>query len=221
MTKETTGTQIVVGSKKTAPGFPVRFSYLTIEEPKLPNEPKEGDTPKFSVQIIVDKKSPDVARIHEAMKAAHKATPDIASLKYESLDLILRDGDNPKENKKDAEHLKGKYFFNASANPKYPPDVVSRFKGADGKLVRLVELVDNGKGGKVRQIKLGDDGIPLIRSGDFGAVEVNFYGFKVKGNTGIAAGLRNIQMLERGEPLASFSNADDAFEADDENEDVL
>jgi len=57
-----------------------------------------------------------------------------------------------------------------------------------------------------------------IKSGDFGAATVNFYGYDSNGNQGIACGLRNIQKLAVGESLAGASDADDDFEADEEDD---
>lgn len=201
MTTTETSTTLTIGSKKTAPDHPVRFSFLQVFEAKLPKNPKPGDKPKHSVQVIVDKKSPDVPLIHASMKAAHAADKKIRGLDYEALDLILRDGDNPKDNKKKHEHLKGCYFFNASCGAEYPPEVVGTHKDANtGKLVRLTPKE--------------------IKSGDYGAVTVNFYGYDINGNQGISAGLRNLQKRKTGESLANVSNADDDFEAE-EDDDLL
>jgi len=199
MTQTTNETQIAVGKKKTAPGFPVRFSFLTVFEPKKGKNPKPGELPKFSVQLIVDKKSPDVKLINAAMRAAHQESKAVKALDFDTLDVILRDGDNPKENKKKAEHLKGKFFFNASCGEDYPPQVVGNTLDPEtGKLVRLTKKD--------------------IKSGDFGAATVNFYGYDSNGNQGIAAGLRNIQKLAVGESLAGASDADDDFEADEDDD---
>lgn len=205
MTKETdqpVDTTLTIGSKRTAPNHPVRFSFLHAFKAKLPNNPKPGDKPKFSVQVIVDKKSPDLPAIHAAMKAAHQASKAIRGIDYDALDLILRDGDNPKENKKKLEHLKGCYFFNASCGEEYPPEVVGTTRDeATGKLVRL--------------------GPKDIKSGDYGAVTVNFYGYDTNGNQGIAAGLRNLQKRKVGDSLANVSNADDDFDEEEDEDDIL
>lgn len=189
--------QITIGGK-TAPDHPVRFSYVTIDEAKLPNDPKPGDVKKFSVQVIVDKKSPDVARINAAMRVAAAESKDTKAYKYESLDLILRDGDDPKQNKKEEPHLFGHYFFNASCGEQYKPEAVgSRKDPATGKIERL---------------QAG-----AIKSGYFGAVNVKFYGYEQKGNRGVAARLNTIQLLKPGPLLGGGISADDAFDADSED----
>ena len=38
-------------------------------------------------------------------------------------------------------------------------------------------------------------------SGDWGKVQMNFYGFDSKGNKGVSASLRAVQFLHKGEPL--------------------
>lgn len=201
MSKESNepSTTLALGKKATAPDHPVRFSYLTVFEAKLPKKPKPNDRPKFSVQLIIDKKSPDLPKIHEAMKLAAKTSKATASVDYDTLDLILRDGDNPKENKKKQPHLFGCYFMNASCNEDYPPQVVGpKLDPETGKLQRLTKKD--------------------IKSGDFGAATVNFYGYEANGNVGVAAGLRNIQLRKAGESLAGLSDADDDFDADEDDD---
>ena len=46
-----------------------------------------------------------------------------------------------------------------------------------------------------------------IKSGDYGRVSVNMYGFDTAGNRGVAAGLNNVQLLERGESLGGRTDA--------------
>jgi hypothetical protein len=201
MPTEISESQITIGGKKFAPDHPVRFSFVTIDEAKLPNEPKPGDYKKFSVQCIVSKKSPDVKRIQAAMKAAAKESKDTKGLDFDSLDLILRDGDNPKENKKKQEHLLGHYFFNASSSEQYKPEALGTRKDpATGKLERLPA--------------------GAIKSGYYGSVNVKFFGYSQKGNSGIAARLNAVQLMKPGELLGSSFNADAEFEAD-EGEDFM
>lgn len=226
MTTQTDPTSITIGGAKLSKDFPVRFSYLTVEEPRMPSEPKPGDKPKFSTVLIIKKNSPDVARIHDAMKAAHKAKGSpIANEDYDTLDLILRDGDNPKENKKKDPNLAGHYFMNASSNAEYPPGVVGKSIDPEtGKLERLIVTVPvkGGKDGEtVRKIKVDGDGQPVLRSGDYGAAAVKFYGYDQKGNKGIAARLENVQFRKRGEALAGGRSADDSFEADETDDGFL
>ena len=57
-----------------------------------------------------------------------------------------------------------------------------------------------------------------VYSGCYGRISVNFYGFNNNGNRGIAAGLGNIQKLKDGEPLGGRTNAEDDFEALEEED---
>ena len=52
-----------------------------------------------------------------------------------------------------------------------------------------------------------------VYSGCYGRISVNFYGYNSNGNRGVAAGLGNIQKLKDGEALSSRTNAEDDFEA--------
>ncbi len=210
---EVIGSIVTLGAKKTAPDHPVRFSYLTVEKARVNrDEPEKPAT--YSVQIIVRKDSPDVARIHAAMRAAHKESSKIAAKDYDTLDLILRDGDDPKENKKKAPHLFGCVFFNASASLEYPPQVLGATIDPDtGRLERLVQTAVRGNE-EVRVLVKGADGEPSIKSGDYGAVTVKFYGYAGK-KVGISAGLRTVQKRRNGESLAGGAD-DSAFEAEDD-----
>jgi hypothetical protein len=202
MTTETDPTIITIGGKRTAPDHPVRFSFLAVFKPRLSATPKPGEQPKFSVQVILNKKSPDVPRVMEAMKAAHQADKRLRSLDFDALDLILRDGDNPKENKKKADHLKGCYFFNAWAGEEYPPQVRgTRIDAATGKLEHLTSKD--------------------VKSGDYGAVTVRFYGYEVNGNQGISAGLRGLQKRRTGASLAGTTNFDDEYDVEEDEDDDL
>ena len=50
-----------------------------------------------------------------------------------------------------------------------------------------------------------------IKSGDYGRVQVNAYGFDTSGNRGVTFGLQNVQLLERGESLSGREDAATAF----------
>ena len=202
--KETPETLIALGKKKDVPDFPVRFSFLNAHKARLPRKPKPGELPKFSTQVVISKKSPQLKMIDKAMRAAAAEHPATKGEDYDTLDLILRDGDNKKENKKGYEYLKGCYFFNASCGEKYPPQVVGTRK----------VVVDEATG------KMGLERLTErdIKSGDYGAVTVNFFGYEANGKKGVAAGLRNMQKLRSGESLAGITSADDDFDAEDDED---
>lgn len=52
-----------------------------------------------------------------------------------------------------------------------------------------------------------------IKSGDYGRVSVNAYGFDTAGNRGVSFGLQNVQLLERGESLGGRTDAATDFAA--------
>lgn len=171
--------------------FPVRFSYLTAFEPKeverTDEETGKVTTEKmYSVQIIIDKKDTATkARFDELVQKVGTAyfngkIPALAK-------LPLRDGDEEADEKGDS--VKGCWFFNCSSKQK--PNVVGTAK--------------NDLTGKLEP--LGPD---EIKSGDYGRVTVNLYGFKGK-QKGVAVGLGNIQKLKDGEPLGNARSADDDF----------
>lgn len=179
-------TRITIGSNE----FPVRFSYLNAHEAK--EVEREDDDGKktieklFSTQVIIDKKD-------TATKAAIDKLVDAVAKDYFGgkvpalLKLPLRDGDLEADEKGDA--VKGAWFFNCSS--KHKPSVVGTAKDEfTGKLAAL----DASE----------------IKSGDYGRISLNFFGFKGK-QKGVAVGLGNIQKLKDGEALGSQRSADDDF----------
>lgn len=85
---------------------------------------------------------------------------------------------------KDDENYEGKFFVNANSNQK--PQII------------------------------GPDKMPItdpteIYSGCYAKVSLSFYAFNHSGNKGIACGLGNIMKVEDGEPLGSFTSADEDF----------
>lgn len=185
-------TRVLLGSVE----HPVRFSYLNVFEAK-PKKDDDGrvvldDNGKpilmFGAQIRVPKADKAAkANMDAAVEAA--IAEEFGGKRPANLKLPIRDGDLEWEEKED-ESLKGYWFFNTSAKSK--PEVVGTTKDEfTGKLKRLEPSE--------------------IKSGDYGRVTVNFYGFNVK-NKGIAVGLGNIQMLKEGEPLGNQRSADADFD---------
>ena len=184
----------VTNPTKVVTGRHTVFSYLNVNEPKIP---LGGGTPKYSVSLIIPKSDTvTVAKIRAAIKAAYdegqsklkgnsKTIPSLESIK-----TPLRDGD--KERKGD-EAYKNAYFMNANSTTK--PGVVD----AD-----CNPILDTSE----------------LYSGIIGRASVNFYAFNSNGNKGIACGLNNLQKLSDGTPLGGHSRAEDDFaDLDDEDED--
>mgnify|MGYP000759185263 CR=1 FL=1 len=158
-------------------------------------EPKSinGSEAKYSVSCLIpkdDKKT--LLAIHKAVEAAKE---DGKVRKWggklpPNLKLPLRDGDIDRP---EDEAYKGCYFFNA--NSRQAPQVVDK---------QVQPILDQTE----------------VYSGCYGRISVNFYGYNSNGNRGVAAGLGNIQKLKDGEALSSRTNAEDDFEAV-EDEDFL
>jgi hypothetical protein len=181
MTDKTKSTRLTIGS----PEFPVRFSYLTAFEPKEVENDDGVKSLKYSCQVIIDKK--DVATKAAIDKAVEAAIAAEFPKRPANIKLPLRDGDLESDEKGDA--VIGCWFFNVSSKQK--PNVVGTTKDEfTGKLAAL--------------------GPSEIKSGDYGRVSVNFFGFTDK-SKGVGGGLGNIQKLKDGEPLGSQRAAEDDF----------
>jgi len=161
----------------------VRLSYAHIWEAYSSEQGKE---PKFSTAILIPKS--DVVTINKINAAVEAAkindTSKLANANGQlpfNLKLPLRDGDAERP---DDEAYRGMYFLNASS--KQRPQVVD---------INLNEILVPGE----------------VYSGCYCRVSLNFYGFSMNGNKGIAVGLNNIQKLHDGDPLAGGSSAADDF----------
>lgn len=163
----------------------VRFCYANVFEPSAMNE---GDTPKYSVCILIPKSD---TKTIEKVKAAIEAAKVLGKAKIadkngkipSTLKTPLRDGD---EERSDDPAFEGMYFLNANSTNR--PGVVD---------ASLNPIMDKSE----------------FYSGCYGRASVNFYAYDVK-NKGIAAGLQNLQKLCDGEPLSGGSTAEEDFGGD-------
>ena len=159
----------------------VRFSYCHIFKPSSMDDSNE---PKYSVSIIIPKSDKAmIAKIETAVKAA---TEQGRAEKFggkipANLKTPLRDGDLERP---EDEAYSNSLFINCTSTRK--PQIVDR---------DVQEILDPSG----------------VESGDYGRVSINFYPFSVNGNRGIAAGLNNVQLLEKGEPLSGASSAAEDF----------
>ncbi len=170
----------------------VRLSYANVWEPKAVNE---GQTPKYSVSLIIPKDDKDtIAKVNAAIDAAIEEgigkfggkKPNKAALK-----LPLRDGDVERD---EDEAYANSYFINA--NSPTAPQIV------DTKVQPILERSE-------------------VYSGVYARVSINFYAFNSNGNKGIACGLGNIQKVRDGEPLGGKSKAEDDFDELPDGDDGL
>ena len=148
--------------------------------------------PIETVSAIIPKSDKEtIKKIQAAVEAAKQESLSKWGGKIPpNLKLPLRDGDIDRP---EDEAYKGCYFFNA--NSRQAPQVVDK---------QVQPILDQTE----------------VYSGCYGRISVNFYGYNSNGNRGVAAGLGNIQKLKDGEALSSRTNAEDDFEAV-EDEDFL
>jgi hypothetical protein len=175
----------------------VRLSYANLFEPKSIN----GSEPKYSVSLIIPKEDKQtIAVIEEAIENAKERDKGKWNGKVPAnLKMPLRDGD---EERPDDEVYANCYFLNANSS----------------KAPTVVGLEKDKSTGKA--IQLGPD---EVYSGCYARVSINFYGFNVSGNKGIACGLGNVQKIDDGERLGGGSSAEEDFEFEevDVEEDFL
>ncbi|WP_312444653.1 DUF2815 family protein [Lacrimispora sp.] len=150
----------------------------------------DGGEPKYSVSAIIPKSDTEtIEKIKSAIEQAKKESLSKWGGKIPAnLKLPLRDGDI---DRLEDEAYADSYFFNA--NSRQAPQVVDK---------NVQSIMDQSE----------------VYSGCYGRISVNFYGFNNNGNRGIAAGLGNIQKLKDGEPLGGKTNAEDDFEALEEED---
>lgn len=161
----------------------VRFSYVTLAQPKAS---EEGAEPKYSLVLLIPKSDTlTVQKIKKAIAEAAKAFRDRhgdASLPANPMSP-LHDGDGQKPNGGDyGEECKGCWVMNASS--KIKPMMRDSFNE---------ELLD----------------VNEIYSGCYGRAVINFYGYNNR-RKGIGCGLLGVQKLHDGDPLGgTMATADD------------
>lgn len=161
----------------------VRFCYVNAFEARAMNE---GEEPKYSVCILIDKSDKatldkinaaiEAAKVVGKAKLAGKTGKVPANVK-----TTLRDGDIDRP---DDEAFAGKMFVNANSSRR--PQVVD---------ANLNPIIDPEE----------------FYSGCYGRVSMTFYAYDFNGNKGIACGLNNLQKLEDGEKLSGGSTAEEDF----------
>lgn len=170
----------------------VRFSYVTLAQPKAS---EEGAEPKYSLVLLIPKSdTATVKKINAAITEAadaFRARNGAQSLPANPMSP-LHDGDGQKPNGGDyGPECKGCYVMNASS--KIKPLMLDSFKN---------EIADPNE----------------IYSGCYGRVSINFYGYNNR-RKGIGCGLLGVQKLHDGDPLggvmATADDFSDGFEEDD------
>lgn len=184
----------------------VRLSYVNLLEPRAI---EEGQTPKYSVSVIIKKDDTEnIKKVKAAIKAAaalgpSKKTPITFPAKWEDSNKFkypLKDGDVDRDEDEAYENC---LFIGANSANK--PGLVKPGPIVDGKttMVQITEEAD-------------------IYSGCYGWVSINFYPFNKAGNKGVAAGLNNVMKTADGENLggSSAKAADDFSDFEQSDMDV-
>lgn len=158
----------------------VRFSYANVF---TPTAIEEGQTPKYSVSLIIPKS--DKATLAKIEKAINQAIEE-GKAKFggkipKNIKTPLRDGD---EDRFEDEAYANAMFVNANSVRK--PGVVDE---------NLDPIIDPDE----------------FYSGCYGRASITFYAFNAAGNKGIACGLNNLQKLEDGERFDGGSSAEEDF----------
>lgn len=167
---------------------PVRFSYANVFSPRKNEDGTDG---KYGVQLLIPKSDKQaVEMINKAFEAAKLAG---VSTKFDgkmpgtlkAKTTPLRDGDEEKEGE---DVYKGMWFINTNSPTKPGVRVLE-----DGVLSEALD---------------GDD----FYSGCWGAATINFFAYKVSGNTGVAAGLNNVVKTKDDDRLGGGRSADADFD---------
>ena len=171
---------------------PVRLSYANLFTPRAA---ADGTNPRYSVTLLVPKANTELkTQIDDAVKAARVAAAGKGITNAGSLKSPVHDGDGEKPNGGEyGPECKGMWVINASCRTK--PRVVDRM---------CQDILDQSE----------------VYSGIWANVDVNFYGFAVTGNRGVACGLNMVQKVRDDEPLGGVTR-DMQFTALEDDDDDL
>lgn len=167
----------------------VRFSYCDVFQPRAVND---GEEPKYSICILIDKKDKEtIEKVKAAVNAAIGTSQSVLAGKNgqvnkATLKLPLRDGDTDRP---DDPAFAGQYFLNATTKRK--PAVVD---------LNRDPIIDPDE----------------FYSGCYGRASLGFYGYNFQGTKGIAVGLNALQKIRDGEPLGGSVSVEEAFGGDNE-----
>lgn len=143
----------------------------------------EKSEPKYSIALLFEKKTAD-KQLAELRKMMEFVAAEKFGPKWKAIpkfSLPIRDGDVDKPTQ---DEYKGKLFVNASS--KRAPQVVDR---------HLVAVISEEE----------------AYSGCIFVASVNVYAFDKAGNKGVALGLNNLLVWEKGEKLAGGKSAAEDF----------
>lgn len=164
-----------------------RLSFVNLFEPVAM---KEGDTPKYSVTVIVPKSD---TKTVEAIKAAIKAAAEAGAQKHfggrvpTNVNNTFKDGDTDTDDMGELKNIKypeykNSYFIRVAT--KFRPKVLD---------VNRQEIIDPTE----------------IYSGVYGKVSMTFFAYSGDGKRGVSAVLNNVLKTKDGEPLVARLTGDE------------
>lgn len=167
----------------------VRFSFANVFEARAFGE---NQTPKYSVMLLIPKS--DVGTIERCKAAIAAAAQKGLSTKFAGklptkLKTTLKDADVDTD--QDGELFKDKWSYTAGH---YIINVSSKL---------APQIVDADRQPIINPVE--------FYSGCYGRASINFFAYNNNGNKGISAGLNNLQKLEDGDGLGSFTTAEEDF----------
>ena len=167
----------------------VRFSFCNVFEARAFGD---NNDPKFSVMLLIPKS--DVGTIERCKKAIDAAAQKGLSTKFGGklppiLKTTFKDAD--KDTDQDGEVFAKKWDYTANH---YIINVSSK---------NQPQLVDANLNPIINPVE--------FYSGCYGRASINFFAYNNQGNKGVSAGLNNLQKLEDGESLGSFTTAEQDF----------
>lgn len=173
----------------------VRLSYVHLHEPHASFENQE---PKYSTVILVPKD--DETTVSKILRAQQAALAQGEQGKFggkapKNWKNTFRDGDDEADLERNPEY-EGHYFMTVSNFQK--PGLVDK---------DVNPILDPSE----------------VYSGCYARVSMNAFPFNANGTKGVSFGLRHVQKLADGEPLGSFSRAEDDFDPidfDDEEDEL-
>lgn len=163
----------------------VRGSYVSIFSPRARNE---GEEAKYSITLLIPKTDTlTLGKIKSAQEAA--IALKWPTKKPPKIETTIHDGDTvrPSTGEPFGDECKGMMVMSASS--KFKPQVVDRDRN---------EVIDP----------------TLALSGDYYKISLNFFAYDRQGKRGVSAGLGNVLVWEKGQPLGGTSRASDDFSED-------
>lgn len=170
-----------------------RLSFPYLFKPK---EAKAGQAAKYSTMLMIPKS--DKATVKMLRDAEKEAAEAGKSTKFggkipSNLSSIIHDGD---EEVDDWPEREGMWCLSVSSSEQYRPGIVDKNRQA---------VLDQSE----------------VYSGVYANVSLTAFAYNVDGNKGVSFGLNNVQILGFGENLAGGMKAEDEFDDEEVEEDLI